>query len=96
MTSKIVKNNNDAERAEIESKKSNSDSADERRRGSTDNGSSDSSIENLEYNEPPDGGAQVSTFVLHAKAGKGPDINVTPLPFSPVQFQYNCYFNGRN
>ena len=75
MTSKIVKNNNDAEKAEIESKKSNSDSADERKRGSTDNGSSDSSIENLEYNEPPDGGAQVYTFVLHVKAVKGPDIN---------------------
>ena len=58
-----MKNNNDAEKAEIESKKSNPDSADERRRGSTDDGSSDSSIENIEYNEPPDGGAQVSTFV---------------------------------
>ena len=23
-------------------------------------------------------------------------IYVTPLPLSPVQFQYNCYFNGRN
>ena len=23
-------------------------------------------------------------------------IYVTPLPFSPVQFQDNCYFNGRN
>ena len=23
-------------------------------------------------------------------------IYVTPLPFSPVQFQYNGYFNGRN
>ena len=23
-------------------------------------------------------------------------IYVTPLPLSPVQFQYICYFNGRN
>ena len=28
--------------------------------------------------------------------GNGTYINVTPLPFSPVQFQYNCYFNRRN